>query len=383
MYDLLLTKGRIINPADATDVIADIAFANGRVAAIHPDIPSSKAHKTRDVSGLIVAPGLIDLHTHVYWGGTSLGVDAEPIGRRSGTATFIDAGSAGPGNFPGFRKHVIERSTFRILAYLNISFPGIFAYNHRMMVGECTDLRLLDVLECVRVIEENRDLIVGVKARVGRATSGTLGAIPLDLALEVAEATGLPVMAHIDNPPPTRREVLDRLRPGDTLTHCFKPFPNAPLRGNGSIWPEVLEARERGVIFDIGHGYSSFGFKTAKGMIAEGFIPDVISSDVHVLCVDGPAYDLITTMSKFVCMGVGLNEIIRAATVAPADAIRRPELGRLTPGGIGDATLIAIDEGTFTYTDSSGDTLTGDSRLRAAGMVIGGNWIDTTPTAPA
>jgi dihydroorotase len=247
-----------------------------------------------------------------------------------------------------------------------------------MMVGECTDLRLLDVSECVRVIEENRDLIVGVKARVGRVASGSLGAIPLDLALEVAEATGLPVMAHIDNPPPTRREVLDRLRPGDTLTHCFKPFPNTTLRIDGNIWPEVLEARERGVIFDIGHGYASFGFKTARGMLAHGFIPDVISSDVHVLCVDGPAYDLITTMSKFFCMGLSLPDIIRATTLAPALAIRRPELGTLTPGGIGDATVIAIEEGEFSYTDSSGDVLKAESRLSAAGLVIDGKWIDTT-----
>jgi dihydroorotase len=378
VFDLLLTGGRVINPANGTDAIADVAFADGHVAKIQSNISTEEARAVRDIKGFIVTPGLIDMHTHVYWGGTSLGVEAEPISKRGGTTTFIDAGSAGPGNFPGFRRHVIERSSVRILAYLNISFPGIFAFNQKMMVGECTDLRLLDVSECVRVIEENRDLIVGVKARVGRVASGSLGAIPLDLALEVAEATGLPVMAHIDNPPPTRREVLDRLRPGDTLTHCFKPFPNTTLKIDGNIWPEVLEARERGVIFDIGHGYASFGFKTARGMLAHGFIPDVISSDVHVLCVDGPAYDLITTMSKFFCMGLSLPDIIRATTLAPALAIRRPELGTLTPGGIGDATVIAIEEGEFSYTDSSGDVLKAESRLSAAGLVIDGKWIDTT-----
>ena len=152
--------------------------------------------------GLVVAPGLIDLHTHVYWGGTSLGVDAAEVARRSGTTTFVDAGSAGPGNFHGFRRHVIEPSPVRILPFLNVSFPGIFAFGPSVMVGECADLRLIDPRECVRVIAANRDLIAGVKVRVGRGAGGASGVAPLDIALEVAEEAGLPVMAHLDHPPP-------------------------------------------------------------------------------------------------------------------------------------------------------------------------------------
>jgi dihydroorotase len=378
MYDLLLAGGRVINPADDTDMIADVAFSNGKVAAVRPDVPRDSARVVRDVTGMIVAPGFIDMHTHVYWGGTSLGIEPDPASLRGGTTTLVDAGSAGPGNFAGFRRHVIEPSSVRILAYLNISFPGIFAFNQRMMVGECTDLRLLDVIECVRVIEENRDLIVGVKARVGRVASGSLGAIPLDLALEAAEHTGLPVMAHIDHPPPTYREVLERLRPGDILTHCFKPFPNAPLQGSGEIRPAVIAARQRGVIFDIGHGSSSFGFKTAREMLALGFTPDVISSDVHILCVDGPAHDLLTTMSKFYCLGLDIHHIIRATTVSPALALRRPDLGVLKEGGIGDATIIRINEGDHSYSDSSGERMHGRHRLKAAGLVINGRWLDTS-----
>ena len=208
---------------------------------------------------------LIDLHTHVYWGGTSLGVDAVEVARRSGTTTFVDAGSAGPGNFHGFRRHVIEPSPLRIIPFLNISFPGIFAFSSGVMVGECADLRLLDLRECVRVINANRDLIAGVKVRVGRNAGGASGVAPLDMALEVAGETGLPVMAHLDNPPPSRLEVLSRLRRGDILTHCFRPFPNAPVAGDGRIREEVLEARRRGVIFDIGHGSGSFGFGADRG----------------------------------------------------------------------------------------------------------------------
>src|SRR5262249_15710406 len=256
------------------DETTDIAFGDGKVAAVGHDLPRGEVV---DARGLLVVPGLIDLHTHVYWGGTSLGVDAAEVAQRSGTTTFVDAGSAGPGNFHGFRRHVIEPSPLRIIPYLNISFPGIFALSATVAVGECADLRLLDPRECVRVIAANRDLIAGVKVRVGRNAGGASGAAPLDIALEVAEETGLPVMAHLDNPPPSRLEVLSRLRRGDILTHCFRPFPNAPVEGDGRIREEVLEARRRGVIFDIGHGSGSFGFRTAEAMLAAGFAPDVIS----------------------------------------------------------------------------------------------------------
>ena len=229
-----------------------------------------------------MVPGLIDLHTHVYWGGTSLSVRPEPVARRSGATTLVDAGSAGPGNFHGFREFVIEPSAVRILPYLNISFAGIFAFSKSVMVGECSDVRLLDARACLEVAEQHRDLIVGIKVRVGRNTSEGYGVFPLELAVEVAEELALPVMAHIDFPPPRRRDMLERLRPGDVLTHCFRPFPNAPAV-RGEPREEMLEARARGVLFDLGHGMGGFGFAATRPMLDAGFLPDVISSDVHVL----------------------------------------------------------------------------------------------------
>jgi dihydroorotase len=373
MTDLILTGGRILDPASGRDEIADIAFADGRVAAIGPG-PVRGAAETVDVRERLVVPGLIDLHTHVYWGGTSLGVDAADVARRSGTTTFVDAGSAGPGNFHGFRRHVIEPSPLRILPFINVSFPGIFAFSATVMVGEAADLRLIEPRECVRVIEANRDLIIGVKVRVGRTAGGGSGAAPLDIALEVAGETGLPVMAHLDNPPPSRLEVLSRLRRGDILTHCFRPFPNAPARADGSIHEEVAEARRRGVVFDIGHGSGSFGFRTAERMLAAGFAPDVISSDVHALSIDGPAFDQLVTMSKFLSLGLPLEKVIAAGTAAPAAAIGRRDLGRLEPGSIGDATVLDIEEGAFDYRDVLGETRRGRHRLTAHGIVVGGRW---------
>lgn len=172
----------------------------------------------------------------------------------------------------------------------------------------------------------------------GRNSSGTSGIVPLEIALEVAEQVGMPLMAHIDHPPPSYEDVLARLRPGDIFAHAFLPFPNTPATVQGTVKKMVLEAREHGVLFDVGHGKGSFAFKTARAMLADGFYPDTISSDVHALCIDGPAFDQVTTMSKFLCMGMPLGDVIAASTVNAATAIKRPELGSLKPGSAGDVT---------------------------------------------
>ena len=376
MCDLILKGGRLIDPAQSFDGIADICFADGRVVQIGTASVPGPSTEVRDIAGLIVTPGLIDFHTHVYWGGTSLGVAVEPVARRSGTTTFVDAGSAGPGNFHGFRRHVIEPSPLRILAYLNISFAGIYAFGPTIMIGECEDPRLLDLRECVRIAEQNRDLVLGVKVRVGMDTSGGMGLAPLDMAIEAAEALDLPVMAHLDSPPPSRREVMDRLRPGDIITHCFRPFPNAPLGPRREVRQEIFEARRRGVIFDLGHGAGSFAFDTARGMLDAGFLPDVLSSDIHSLSVNGPAFDILSIMSKFLCLGVGLNDLIRSATAAAALAMRRSDLGTLTPGSTGDAAILRVEEGEFDFVDTVGERLRGTRRFALHGMVVGGRWCE-------
>jgi dihydroorotase len=374
VYDLILRGGRVIDPSQKLDTVTDVAFTAGKVARVGPKLEAGPNTDVRDVSGLIVTPGLIDLHTHVYWGGTSLGIDAEEFCRTSGVTTAIDTGSAGPGNFAGFRKHVIDPCKVRILAYLHVSHAGIYAFSDRVMVGESEELRLMDPVSAVEVANANRDVVVGIKVRVGRHASGTSGVIPLDIALQVGEEAGMPLMCHIDFPPPSYEEVLARLRPGDVLTHAFRPFPNSPATQQGTVKREVIEARKRGVKFDIGHGKGSFAFKTARAMLANGFMPDTISSDVHTLCINGPAFDQVTTLSKFLCLGMPLDEVIAASTVNAAMALKRPELGSLKPGSVGDATLLSIKEGQFDYVDVVGEHLIGDRKIASEGVVVAGRW---------
>lgn len=380
-YELIVRGGRVLDPSQNIDGVMDIAFSGGRVAALESNLEAGPATTVRDAKGVIVTPGLIDLHTHVYWGGTSLGIDAEEFCRTSGVTTAVDTGSAGPGNFAGFRKHVIDTSQVRILAYLHVSHAGIFAFSKRVMVGESEEIRLMNPIDAVDVAIANRDVIVGIKVRVGLHASGTQGANVLSIALQVAEQAGMPLMCHIDHPPPSYEEVVERLRPGDILTHAFRPFPNSPVSAQGAVRREVLDARKRGVLFDIGHGMGSFSFQTARAMIANGFYPDTISSDVHSLCIGGPAFDQVTTLSKFLAIGVPLGDVIAMSTVNAAKALGRPELGTLKLGSPGDATLLSLREGDFDLFDTVGEHIAAKERLFSEGVVFGGQWWH--PNAPA
>ena len=369
-YDLILRRGRVLDPALGHDAVADIAFQDGKVAAVGE--VAGRGRVERDVSGAIVMPGMIDFHTHVYWGGTSISVDADALARRCGTTTWLDVGSAGPGNYAGFLEHVIKPSRTRILAYLHVSHAGIFAFSPQVMVGESLDMRLMDTETCARVARENPDTIRGIKVRIGANTSGVNGIAPLYHAIEAADRAGLPVMCHIDQPPPRYVDVLEVLRPGDTLTHCFKPFPNAPIYADGRVKEACWMARERGVMFDVGHGKGSLDFNVARAMLAGGFPPDVISSDVHVLCIDGPAFDNMETMSKFLVMGMPLPDIVRAVTHTPAKLLKRPDLGDLSVGSTGDATVMRIEKGRFTFTDVLDQKMQGERRFALDTMVVGG-----------
>ncbi|HEX2525033.1 MAG TPA: amidohydrolase/deacetylase family metallohydrolase [Geminicoccus sp.] len=378
-YELVLTGGRVVDPGQEIDRTTDVAFEGGKVAAVGDGL-AGDARQVRDVAGAIVLPGMIDFHTHVYWGGTSLGIRPDALARRAGTTTWLDVGSAGPGNFEGFREHVIGRTETRILVYLHVSFAGIYGFSDRVSVGESDDMRLLEPNVCAEVARANPELVRGIKVRIGRHASGYNGITPLKFAIEAAEQAELPVMCHIDAPPPRYEEVLEVLRPGDTLTHCFRPSPNAPIYNDGRIREACFTAREKGILFDIGHGMGSFSFPVAEAMLAGGFPPDIISSDVHALCIDGPAFDNLETMSKFLNLGMSIPDIVRAVTKTPADALKRPDLADLSVGSTGDATVLRVDEGRFRFVDVQNRAMVGDRKFRLDSVVLGGRlWHDARP----
>jgi dihydroorotase len=376
-FDLVLKGGRVIDERNGVDGRFDVAVKNGRIAAVAPAIDPSGA-KVRDVGGAIVAPGLIDVHTHVYHKATSLSVDPGLVARRSALTTLIDAGSAGAGNYDGFRDYVMIQSPYRILAFLNISFPGIFGFDKDVQVGEATAPSMLPVHRCVEKIEANRDRIVGVKVRIGGLVTGDLGLGALERALEAADAVGLPLMTHIGHPPPSYADVVDMLRPGDILTHCYRPEPNSAIGPDGKVLDAVKNARARGVLFDIAHGMGAFGYETAEAALRDGFKPDLISSDVHVIAIEGPGFDLLHTMSKLLNCGLTLPEVMGMATSRPALAIRRPELGHLGVGAPADISVLRQVESDYRFADVVGVERQGSSLLHPVAVYVAGREMEVS-----
>lgn len=370
--DLILVGGRVFDPAGALDIVADVAIRGDKIVSIKPGLERRGAGRIIDARGKLVVPGLVDLHTHVYWGGTGLGVDAETVCCRSGTTTFVDAGSAGAGNFPGFRRFIAEPSRVNVLAFLNVSYAGIFGFGCNLWVGECQDLRLLDRDECLNAVEKNRDLIVGIKVRLGAEAGGESGLKPLEIAREVADRLSLPIMTHVDMPPPKTTDALALMRPGDIWTHCFRGPPNSIIADSGEVEPEIIAAKRRGIRFDVGHGFGSFSFSVARRMIADRIYPDSISSDVHAFNFNGPARDVLHVASKFLSLGMPLSAVIEKISSAPASSVGRSDLGRLVEGGRADVAVLSHVAAPCEFVDSHGEVLLGEQQLTLDAVVANG-----------
>src|SRR6266545_4180257 len=306
-YDLLLAGGTLVDPAQSYHDIADVAFAGGCVAAIGRGLPREAADAVVDCAGRIVAPGLIDLHVHVFWGVSYLGIAADPHCIARGVTTAVDAGSAGADTFAGFRKYVIEASDTRLFAQLNIAAQGMLSAE----IGELDDLRYANVPRALATIEQNRDVILGIKVRLTRDTivGRAAGLRPLQLAREAAAAAGLPIMVHPQDAwCDSIDDIVALLRANDILTHCFHGSSHGILDERGRVRDSVRAAIERGVVFDVGHGAGSFSWAVAEQALAQDIQPQTISSDLHVYNVNGPVYDLATTASKFLQLGLRLDE---------------------------------------------------------------------------
>ena len=358
MFDLIIHGGHLVDPGGGRDGVYDVAVREGLIAAVAPDLAAADAARVVDAHGQYVTPGLIDLHTHCYWGATYWGIDADPVAARTGVTTWVDAGSAGAYSFPGFRRYAVEGSRARILAFLNIATIGLIARTY-----ELSTLDYCDVDLGAAIVEANRDVIVGIKARIDRDTTRGTGLEPLRRARQLADRVALPLMVHIGLAPPPLRDIAALLRPGDILTHCCTGHENRLVDAEGAVHPYIRRLWEQGVILDLGHGSGSFSYESAEAMLAAGIPPDVISSDIHQLSVLGPLYDLPSTLSKYLSMGMPLHDVVDRATVRPAAAIGRPELGRLEVGAPADIAVFRLEEGDYTFHDVAMRARHGTARL--------------------
>lgn len=351
-FDLLIKGGTVIDPANRINDKRDVAIKRNRIAAVATDIPASAAARVIDASGQYVTPGLVDLHTHVYYGATFWGINPDPVAARSGVTTWLDVGSAGAYNWPGFRRFVIQNAQSRIYGLLNISTIGLTA-----PTWELANLNYCDVDMACKMVDLNRDLLIGIKARVDSSTTGHAmgagtGVAGLQRARAAADRLGLPVMVHIAAGPPSLSEILPIMRPGDIVTHCCTGRDNRLVTETGKMREMVRLSREEGLIFDVGHGAGSFSFASAEQMLADGFIPDVISTDIHQLAINGPCFDMPTTLSKFMALGMSLYDVIERASVRPAQVMGvADEIGTLKPGALADVALFKLADGDFTLYD--------------------------------
>src|SRR4051794_14581106 len=353
-YDLLLKGGDLIDPAQSLHARRDVAFAGGKVSAVAESIPANQAKETIDCSGLLVAPGMIDLHVHVFWGGSHYGIWPDEHCVAKGVTTAVDAGSAGADNFPSFRKFIIDASATRLFAHLNISAQGMLDAD----IGELMDIRFARVDRALQTIEANRDVLLGVKVRLTKnaLVSEEAGIRPLHLSREAADAAGLPIMVHPQDAwVDSLDDILAVMKKGDILTHCFHNHLCGIFDDRGKIRASVYDALERGVVFDVGHGQGSFSWQVVESAFEQGIQPTTISSDLHVYNINGPVFDLATTATKFLHLGLPLEKTIAKVTAVPAEVIHMAaEIGTLKPGASGDAAVLRLERGEFPLVDSLG-----------------------------
>jgi dihydroorotase len=353
-----------VDPSQGLSAERDIAIAGHTVSRVDTNIPESEAREVLDARGRIVTPGLIDIHVHVYDGVAPLGIPADPNCIAKGVTTAVDAGSAGAHTFPGLRKYVINVVDTRVYALLNISVVGQSTLSNDNPYGELLDLRYANARLAIRTIERNRDVILGVKIRLTSNIAGDHDLEALKLAREAADAVRLPLMVHIGGTHSPLAAILDMLKQGDVITHSFGGFRGGILDDRGRILPEVRKTVAAGVHLDVGHGRGSFSFDTAEKAMRQELLPGTISSDVHQFNVNGPVFDLATTLSKFLHLGMTLEQVIERATANPARTFGFPKgLGTLREGAEADVAVFKMEEGRFEFTDSLGAKRTGNRKL--------------------
>ncbi len=371
-YDLVIKGGRVVDPTQDLDSPNDVAVRGGKIARVARNIPASDARNVLDASGKVVTPGLIDLHTHVFANVGPYGIEPDPYCVHRGVTTVVDAGTSGALTFAAFRRWVISKAQTRIRALLHVVSIGMVAGSTPHM-GELEDLRYCVPSMAVKAAQENRDLVVGFKIRFSEQYTGPNDYEGMKRARAAADDAGLPLMIHIGGSYTPLPKLLALMKKGDVVTHTFNSHPHGIVDEHGRVLPQVWAARERGVLFDVGHGAGSFSFGIMEKCLRQNFLPDTISSDLYTANLHGPVYDLPTTLSKFLLLGMSLPEVVRRAT---ANASRvfdfGADIGTLKPGAEADVSVFDLVRGRFTFTDSDGATRVGDQRLVPVATVRAG-----------
>lgn len=375
MWDLLLRRGRVLDPASGQDCTADVAVRGGRIAEVAAELPESRAAKAIDVAGSVLTPGLVDLHTHVWHGGSFWGLDPDPVAWRTGVTTWVDAGSAGAYSIDGLGRYVADRSRVRIKAMINVSGLGLVAET-----GEHHVLDHLDIGHAVAAAARQGDLVVGVKARIDARTVGPNGLEPLRRAVTLARELDRPLMVHVGYGPPAIADIVPLLGAGDILTHCASGAPTDLVSG-GELSEAARDAIDRGVLFDLGHGSGAFDFDVLDVELAAGVRP-ILSTDLHARSVYGPAFDLPTVLSKLLAAGWTLPEVIEAATVRPARAVGLAQAGTLARGAPADLAVFIVEEGRFPVVDVHGGSRVAPVRLHNIATYVCGKLLEPCAAPP-
>ena len=367
-FDLLVAGGRVLDPGQGLDQRLDIGIRWGKIVQVAPSLPRERARHVLDVDGKLVTPGLIDLHTHVYPLGSALGIPADELAPYTATTTYVSAGDAGANNFGAFRHYIMASAHSRIFAFVHISRIGLAGFP----VGETLNIDYTDVEATARCVAENSDVVLGVKVRVSRNVVGENGLEPLRRAIRATElaGNGARVMCHIGDAPGRLSDLLDLLRPGDILTHSFSGAGNNVVQ-DGKVLPAALEAKQRGVIIDVGHGGGSFDYTIAEPAIELGFTPDTISSDIHVLSGNTPGMPYLPwVMSKFLNLGFSLEQVIAMTTAAPAYIINRVDgLGSLRVGAPADISILELVERGVEFVDTKNNVRPGNRWLKPVHLI--------------
>jgi dihydroorotase len=373
-FSLIIKGGHVIDPKNGIDGVMDVAVSNGKVAAVAPNIAGDRAATVVNAAGLYVVPGLIDLHAHVFYGtadaylaGGSTAVQPDSHSFRAGQTTLVDVGGAGWRNFEKFKSEVIDRSRTRVLSFINIVGSGMAGGPIEQDLGD------MNARLTAMKIRQHPDLIVGIKVAHYAGPEWD----PVTRAVEAGEMTDVPVMIDFGGYTPAlslEDLLLKYLRPGDILTHTY-----AHVRGrtpivdqNGQVRPFVWQARKRGIVFDVGHGGGSFLYRQAVPATRQGFWPDVISTDLHTGSMNSGMKDLLNTMSKFLNLGMSLQEVVRASATKPAEVVKKPELGHLGVGAEADIAVLGLRRGEFGFIDTGSGKAVGDQKLECELTVKGG-----------